>query len=82
MTIYEEIARERNRQIHLGFNVEHDDQHSKRELIRESSWGVIERLTRGVSYSNDYYRSVLIVCATMIVAEIQRIDRIYLPIKK
>lgn len=75
MTVLDEIADERIRQINKGYDAAHDDQHTKREIIYERGWGVVSQLHYAIGLKGMDYRRKLIVVAALIVAEIDRLDR-------
>jgi hypothetical protein len=69
MTVLDEIAAERRRQVEdTGWTREHDDDHAGGELLT-AGWGALSRI-----YSPT--RRSLVEAAALIVAEIERLDRI------
>lgn len=66
--ITHEILARRRAQIAKGYDAAHDDEHRAGEIISDPAWGARARLA-----SPD--RAALVDAATMIVAEIERLDR-------
>ncbi|WKV16982.1 hypothetical protein [Microcystis phage MJing1] len=81
VTVYTEIAAERERQIAIGRHAAHDDQHANGELIDPHSndyWGAVPRLrsTSRISQFHPSYRKKLVQSAALIVAELERLNRL------
>jgi hypothetical protein len=75
VTVVEEIAAERRRQIEKGWTPEHDDGHAYGEIIDHDQWGVVPRLIRAPLERPARARRLLVESAALIVAEIERRDR-------
>lgn len=81
MSVQDDIEKERRRQIDKGFDYAHDDKHTDGQLVR----GAV-----AYALNNDYFwpwndwpynhakteRERLIVSIAMLVAEVERLDRI------
>ena len=68
LTVLEEIAKERKRQVEdKGWTREHDDDHDAGELLT-AGWGALARIHAPT-------RRSLIEAGALIVAEIERLDR-------
>lgn len=72
MSVLDDVAAERQRQIGAGFDALHDDAHERHEIICHPTWGAMARVEKALR-SGD--RLDLIQAAAMIVAEVERLDR-------
>lgn len=76
MDIYAEMQAERAKQIAKGFNAAHDDEHTDGAIIT-AEWGALARLQAASTIrSATNRRHGLLQAAAMIVAEIERVDRV------
>lgn len=78
--VLSEIAAERRRQITNGWTAEHDDGHRNGEIV-SAPWGANRRASDGAVFSMaphtaQYGRKRLLEAAALIVAEIERLDRL------
>lgn len=77
-----DVANERKRQIDAGYDDAHDDAHSQGQIIREP-WGALGRLNAAsraivrADFPVETLRNLLVQSAAMIVAEIERLDRLH-----
>lgn len=79
MTVLQEIEAERAKQLALGFTPAHDDTEHPDGMLariagavvchRDDAWGIMEK------YRTDR-RQQLIIAAALLVAEVERIDRL------
>ena len=68
----------RGAQIDRGYDTTHDDEHSDGGIVTNAAWGVAARLSKAAAYQNaddPARREHLIVAASLLVAEVERIDR-------
>ena len=68
----------RGAQIDRGYDTTHDDEHSDGGIVTHAAWGVAARLSKAAaceSADDPTRREHLIVAASLLVAEIERIDR-------
>jgi hypothetical protein len=71
------IAR-RGEQIRGGYDAAHDDEHWDGCIVTDTEWGVAARLRKAAdceSADDPVRREHLVVAASLLVAEIERIDR-------
>ena len=89
MSVLDDIIAERNRQIELGYDAEHDDEHTNNQLARAAAsyavGGGLFKIQLNVPLQvwpyQWYYedekteREKLVIAAALLVAEIERLDR-------
>lgn len=85
MTVYDEIKAERERQIDNGYDAAHDDEHTTFEISTVAAavaLGASDHLSGDVPNWADHIiekydtRRRLIIAAALLIAEIERLDRI------
>lgn len=78
MTVFDDINEERDRQISRGFDAKYDDEHGDGQLAEvaadlcmgnDDDWGIARK------WQHDTRRQ-LVIAAALIVAEIERLDRL------
>ena len=65
-------------QIDRGYDAAHDDEHWDGAIVTNAEWGVTARLRKAAACDNanaPARREELVVAASLLVAEIERIDR-------
>ena len=75
-TVINSIRTERLKQIKKGYDFDHDDSHDDGSIIT-SNWGALSRLLSASQVGDKHvnYDHLLIQSASMICAELERIDR-------
>lgn len=76
MTVLDEIAARRQRQVEKGYDAAHDDDHTDGSLLAAAESCInVNRKSPWTNYSPPWGRDALIDAAAFIVAEIERWDR-------
>ena len=76
MAVLAEVGAERRRQIKLGYDAAHDDQHTRGEILT-APWGAIARARVALdgTLRAGIRRQALIEAAALCIAEAERMDR-------
>lgn len=72
------VLARRGAQIDRGYDTTHDDEHPDGGIVTNAAWGVAARLSKAAACQNaddPVRREHLIVAASLLVAEVERIDR-------
>lgn len=76
--VFLSIMARRCAQIDRGYDATHDDDHGNGDIVSDTEWGAAARLRNASYYKNANdagRREELVVAASLLVAEIERIDR-------
>ena len=95
MTVMDEIAAERAKQIARGYDASHDDEHKDESIVQAAVCYAIPHSLRGTMFPSTTFwqrvwpwalwhwdpkkprREELITAAALIVAEVERLDRLW-----